>query len=135
MRYAPSASECAAIETMTGPALLEYFITRAAEAEEVWGLGDETGWVMRENDSQTILPVWPYQQFAEACKQGEWRSQLPNAVSLEHFIFNIMKILIEQNIQIEIMPAASRPGHLVAPQYLFKLFESVIDSGEYFLEG
>lgn len=135
MRFTPTENECRAIATMADPELLEYFITRVAEVEEVWGLGDETGWVMRELEDQTILPVWPYQQLAEECARGEWRSQISNAVSLEHFVFNVIKILIEQNIQLEIMPGESRNGHLIDPHQLFKLFESVLDSGDYFLEG
>ena len=135
MRYEPSANESAAIETMAESELLDYFITRAAEAEEVWGLGDDAGWVMREQDDQVTLPVWPYRQFAHACAAGDWETQVTKAVSLEHFLSTILRLLVDQDIQVEIMPSASREGQRIHPERLFKLFESVIESGEYTLEG
>jgi len=135
MRFAPSASEYRAIGTMAGQELMEYFITRVAEVEEVWGLGDETGWVMRELGEQTSLPVWPYQQLAHRCAVDDWQGQSCKSVSLEHFISHILKLLIEQDIQIEIMPGESRQGYIMEPQHLYKMFEGVIESGEYFLEG
>ena len=135
MRFTPTASEYSALETMQGYELVEYFITRVAEVEEVWGLGDESGWVMQELGERTTLPVWPYQPLAQACAVGEWQDQSPKSVSLEHFIAHILKLLIEQDIGIEIMPGQSRQGHIMAPQQLKQMFESLLESGEYFLEG
>lgn len=135
MRYSPSDSEVAAFESMPDNERLEYFLSRVAEAEEVWGLGNASGWVMRESDGVTSLPVWPYRQFAMACAVDDWEAQAGNAVSLEHFIFNVLQMMKDADIQVEIMPAVARRGVLLDPQYLFKLFESLIESGEYFLEG
>ena len=135
MRYEPSANECADIESMEDADLLDYFITRAAEAEEVWGLGDDSGWLMRAQGEQAALPVWPYREFAHACAVGEWETQVTKAVSLEHFLSKILRLLVDQDLQVEIMPTRSRQGQRVHPERLFKLFESVIDAGEYTLEG
>lgn len=135
MHFEPTPQEYAALQDMSGPALLEYFLTRVAEVEEVWGLGNASGWVMREQDGQTSLPVWPYQQLAANCAIDDWQDQVCQSVSLEHFIQHILKLLIQNDIQLEIMPSETRPGHIVAAQQLATLFESILDSGEYFLEG
>ncbi len=135
MRYAPSEGEREAIAFMDEAELLEYFITRTAEAEEVWGLGGDAGWVMREHEARTSLPVWPYRVLAQACARGEWHAQKTHAVSLEHFISRVLHLLIDRDIAVEIMPTDSRPGLCVHPRRLFELFEGVLDTGEYTLEG
>jgi hypothetical protein len=135
MQFSPNANEYEAMRTMSEGALLEYFITRVAEVEEVWGLGDHSGWVMREAGDLVSLPVWPYRQLAIDSAVDEWESQVANAVSLEHFIFKVLKIMVAENIKVEIMPAPSASGQIIDAGELFKLFESVIEAGEYYLEG
>jgi hypothetical protein len=135
MRYSPYAEECDAVETMANAELLDYFISRTVESEEVWGLGDETGWIMRERGSQTILPVWPYRKYALDCAADEWKTQAPNAVSLEHFVYRVLHLLIDQDVQVEVMPRQQAAGCLIGPQRLREMFEGVIDAGEYTLDG
>jgi hypothetical protein len=135
MQFAPNANEYKAIESMSEFTLLEYFITRVAEVEEVWGLGDASGWVMREAGDVISLPVWPYRQLAIESAIDEWETQVSNAVSMEHFISKVLKMLIDANIKVEIMPRSSRHGQLIDPQELLQLFESVIESGEYYIDG
>ena len=135
MHFAPTAQEHDALLTMSGPALMEYFVVRAAEVEEVWGLGDASGWVMRELADQTTLPVWPYQQLDNNCAVDDWQGQECKSVSLEHFISRILKLLIENDIQVEIMPSESAQGFIMSPQQLLTLFEGILESGDYFLEG
>jgi hypothetical protein len=135
MHFEPSPQEYAALQAMSGRALMEYFIIRVAEVEEVWGLGDETGWVMRELEGQTTLPVWPYQQLASQCAVRDWNDQKCKSVSLEHFMSHILMLLIDKDIQIEIMPAENSEGFIMDPQQLSTLFESLLETGEYYLEG
>ncbi len=135
MHFEPTALEAKALQNMSGPALMEYFITRVVEVEEVWGLGNASGWVMRELDDQTTLPVWPYQMLAEECAVAEWDNQYAKSVSLEHFIGNILKLLIVNDIQIEIMPTKNDTGFIMQPQQILTLFEGILESGSYYLEA
>lgn len=135
MHFEPTAFEAEALQTMTGPALMEYFVTRTAEVEEVWGLGNLSGWVMRELDGETTLPVWPYRLQAGACSTGEWDDQCVRSVSLEHFIQNILNLLVKNDIKVEIMPTENSLGYIMDPQQLLTLYESVMESGSYYLEG
>ena len=135
MRFTPSNHEITAINSMSDREILEYFITRVAEVEEVWGLGNENGWVMREKDGTTSLPVWPYKKFAMDSAIDEWEDQVCSAISLEHFVFKVLGMLTDNDIFVEIMPKGSGEGQRIEAGNLFTLFESVIESGEYFLEG
>jgi len=135
MRYTPSASECSAVEHMTDTERLEYFLTRTFETEEVWGLGNTAGWLMRERDGDTILPVWPFRQLVAAGAGDDGEAHAPNAISLEHFVYRTLQVLIDQGVKLEVMPREAAAGCVVDPQQLLQLFEGVIDAGEYRLEG
>lgn len=135
MQFIPTASEFESLATMPEAGRLEYFLTRTAEVEEVWGLGDDSGWIMRESGETTSLPVWPYRQLAVNSAEDEWQNQVANAVSLEHFIFKVLTMLVDANIMVEIMPGPNSQGQLMDPRELFQLFESIVDSGEYYIEG
>jgi len=135
MQFSPTDNELTETASMTKSELLQYFVSRTAEVEEVWGLSDKSGWVLREDDGVVSLPVWPYQKYSLACATENWVNQVPDAVSLEHFIFKILKKLMNEGIMVEIMPNEHGSGQLIDPNVLFVLFESVIESGEYYLEG
>lgn len=134
MRFSPALNEYAAIDAMTEGELLEYFITRTFETEEVWGLASEAGWVMRERDGHTILPVWPFQQLVAPC-EDESSDHSANAISLERFVYRVLDMLTAAKAQVEVMPRRSGPGSLIEPRQLRSLFQGVIDAGEYRLEG
>ena len=90
---------------------------------------------MKDLDRYTVLPVWPYQVFAKYCAMGDWQGYSPSAISLEHFIYNTLQLMKEQDLYVEIMPTAVKAGKVVSAEELFNLFEGMMDSGEYFLEG
>jgi hypothetical protein len=136
VRYKPSDSELLEIETLSAEQRMHYFLTRTIESEEIWGLGDEhSGWVLKEVDGKTIIPIWPYEMLATACAQQEWDNQTPIAVSLEQFVYAILPKIEQQNIQIEILPTTSQPGMLIDPRSLSSIIEGMMESGEYYMEG
>jgi hypothetical protein len=135
MRYEPSSNELSAMAAMPAQERLHYFLTRSVESEEIWGLGDGSGWVVKEVDGRTLLPVWPYRVLAGVCAEGEWEDQVPSAVSLEHFLHHVLKIMMDQDIQVEVLPTTAAEGEALDAGRLLSLFESMLDSGEYFLEG
>jgi hypothetical protein len=135
MHYAPSPYELAALEGAAPDELLNYFLTRAMEVEEVWGLSTGSRWAMKEVDGKTVLPVWPYAQLAQACAEGEWQVHTPDAVSLEHFVYNTLQQLIDDDIHIEVMASGKQQGLMLTAEALFEIIERKMDTGEYFLEG
>ncbi|WP_455211094.1 DUF2750 domain-containing protein [Kaarinaea lacus] len=135
MKYRPDAKELSEIESYSRNERLHYFLTRAVESEEVWGLSNQSGWVIREHDNQTILPVWPYQIFAAKCATNEWQDYTAGAVSLEHFVYKLLPVMIAQEIKVEILPSTNQPGNLLDARELSSLFEGMLESGEYYMEG
>lgn len=135
MRYLVSPSELQQVESYEPEDRLGYFLSRAIEAEEIWGLSNESGWVMKDQDEYSILPVWPYHQMATNCATNEWKNYSAGAVSLEHFVYKLLPVMIEQDIQVEILPTVGKPGKRIKASELASIFESLLESGEYYMEG
>ncbi len=135
MRFAPYASEAAALASMTAAEVLEYLLSRTGETEEIWGLASREGWIMRDSGQETSLPVWPYQQLARDCARDEWAGLSPEAISLEHFVYNTLPLLMRRGIRVELMPRPAAAGQLIDAQQLRELYDGLIDTGEYTLEG
>ena len=133
MRYAPTSQELQEIVTMQAPQRLQYFLSRVIEAEEIWGLADPQGWVLREDGDKTILPIWPYRECAEACiNEPDLKT---HATSLDHFVESILHTLIADGIHLDILPSRDTAGALLSAAELQSTFKSLMESGEYFLEG
>lgn len=135
MKYQPSETELQELELYDPKEQLHFFLSRVIESEELWGLGNASGWVMKEINEQSILPVWPYEIFAENCAAMEWQDYTATAVSLEHFVYKLLPIMNKQNIKVEVFPSKSHPGSLVKATELASLFEGMMESGEYYMEG
>jgi hypothetical protein len=133
MQHAPTELERKYISTMSDAQRLEYFLTRTMESEEVWGLVDNEGWLLQENNGRTILPIWPYRQFVEDCIDSD--SVRAGSVSLEHFVDNILHSLVAGDIDLEIWPAPEHKGEVVSAEVLLEMFTSLFESSEYRLEG
>ncbi|MGD0958652.1 MAG: DUF2750 domain-containing protein [Methylomonas sp.] len=130
MRYEPHEDEYAAAPAMTDEELLEYFLYRISETDEVWGLKDGPHWMTREIAGQETQPVWPYKRYAVDAAAGEWQDFKPLPESLEFFLYEILNKLTGQGIAIEIMPRAAGPGCLISPRRLFNLLENMRDAGQ-----
>lgn len=134
MRYEPYQDEYAAVPTMTDEELLEYFLYRILETDEVWGLKDGPQWITRTVGTQTTLPVWPFKRFADEAAVGDWQHLKPGADSMEFFIYRTLSKQARQGVLIEIMPRTSGAGCLIIPQRLLTILEGTMHSGEYTLE-
>lgn len=135
MRYSPYAEEVTAIATMKEYQLLEYFLTRVFETEEVWGLSDGCDWIIVEKNNQVVMPVWPYQQFAQQAVTGKFADFTTEAESLEEFIDQTIAMLIDEDAMLEIMPGRNGPSCLITPHRLYDILTGMIDAGEYRMDG
>lgn len=135
MRYKPSDNELLEIETLSEELRLHYFLSRVIESEEVWGLGGEAGWLIKDLDDKTIIPLWPYELLATACAQQSPGRPATVAVSLEQFVYSLLPKIEQQNIQLEILPTNSQPGKIIQAQALAAIVEGMMESGEYYMEG
>ena len=136
MRYSPYGYEYSALEKMNDNQLLEFFLTRIFETEEVWGLDDTVEWIIRDNDvSHASLPVWPYKNLANEAAIGHWQSLFASDMSLEEFMRHTLDTMKEENILIEIIPRKGKHGCLIEAAKLLSILEGMIDAGEYTLDG
>lgn len=135
MRYVPYDHEYQAAGAMSEAELMEYFLTRVFETEEVWGLDVNADWVRREWQGETCMPVWPYRKFAADVAINDWSQYKPHAESLEIFLHGTLELLIEEGVMVEIMPTPERAGCLVSPQRMKSILDGMIDAGEYTLDG
>lgn len=131
MRYEPYEDEYAAVPTMTDDDLLEYFLYRIAETDEVWGLKDGPQWITREIGGRETQPVWPFKRYAADAAVGDWQGFTPVPESVEFFVYQLLNKLAARGVTIEIMPRESGAGCLISPKRLFSLLDDMRDSGEY----
>ncbi len=135
MQHAPLDNECALFEKMSSTERLHYAVTRMIECEEVWSLGGENGWQVRESGDSRVLSIWPYFQLALEHRPEVQRSFSPQATSIEHFIYDMLQGFVEADIYLEIFPYKESQGHILSAEECFVLFEGILDSGAYFIEG
>ncbi len=137
MRYAPYESEVKELGVMSESQLLEYFLTRVFETEEVWGLEDDCEWATIELAAQPAMPIWPYQQLASsATRQLAAATHLqPTAESLEDFMEHTLPSLIEEDVMLAVMSSAESVGCLVSPHRLLDIFAGMMESGTYSLDA
>jgi len=90
--------QLAAIVTLAGPERYEYFIRRAAEAREVWGLYQD-GWALAKTDDGTLVfPMWPANEYATLCAEFEWDGYDAQAFSLEELLEELLPQLEEDSV-------------------------------------
>ena len=135
MRFAPTLSEQALLNELPAVGRLEYAVSRIFECEEVWGLGDENGWLIRDVDDKAVISIWPYRQMAQECAQGDWSGCSAISVSLEHFLYTLLKQCQNSAITLEVCPAPGSAGYQLPATALYEMLENMVESGSYFIEG
>lgn len=130
MRDEPYQDEYDAVPTMNDTELLEYFLYRIVEMDEVWGLKNGPHWLNREIAGQKTQPVWPLKRYAADAAVADWQNFTVVPDSLEFFIYQQLNKLAIQGVMIEIMPRKSGIGCLISPQRLFGFLEGMRDASE-----
>lgn len=135
MRYAPTPSELVLLQSLSASERVEYTLPRLVEAEEVWSIGNENGWLIRDVDGSDVITLWPYRQLAQEYVERQQPGSLPQSVSLEQFLNSVLKQCIQHGITLEICPNGDDAGELMAAGRLHEVLDGMVESGSYFLEG
>lgn len=135
MQHAPTLSELKMLQRLTATERFEYTTPRLLESEEIWSIGDENGWLIRDVDEQQIIMLWPYRQLAIDYAHEYQPESLPQSVSLEHFLYGVLKQCSSHDIKLEILPTIGQAGHVVSAERLYEILEGMMDTGGYFIEG
>ena len=95
-----------------------YFIKRVVDWEAAWGLWDD-GWALvGGDDGQTGFPLWPAQEYAQACAIGEWATCRPEQIALSDLTSELLVRLREDSVLAAVFPTPSSKGMLVEPDEL-----------------
>jgi hypothetical protein len=103
------------------------FFQLVADWEEAWGLQDENGWVVGEDND--ALPLWPHSAFAEACARGPWEGAVPGSVSLDDLLVDLLPLLAADNLRAAVFPTPDAPGLLLTPAELGERLEQELRTG------
>lgn len=135
MHHAPTPGETKFLAEVSSEEKLDYFLTRAMECEEVWGLHNASGWIMRDHGETTFLPLWNYAVMAEGCAIADLSDYTADSISLEHFVYGILPQLQDMDVGVELLATPERQGILLKADALFEILERKLDAETYFPEG
>jgi hypothetical protein len=97
-----------------------YFVRKAADFEQVWGLHGD-GWATTMGaDGAIALAVWPEREFAAACAVGAWQQHVPEAVALGDFLTHWLPGLVRDSRRVDVFPTTKDAGTLASPDSLLE---------------
>ena len=137
MHLEPLASDYTMLSDSSDAQRLDYFLLRAFEADEIWGLREGSHWFSRvvPEVGQRALPLWPYRKMARDAALDIWQDCRVDGTALEYFLQHEMPKLIAEEVLIDIIPRDDQPGCLIPPTQLASIIEGMMDAGEYRLDG
>ena len=81
-----SQKQLKAVLALSGVKRFEHFIKVIADWQVVWGLY-QNGWALAAADDGTVVfPLWPAEQYAQACAANEWKGYEARPISLSDFV-------------------------------------------------
>lgn len=89
-----------------------YFVRTVVQTEEVWGLADDEGWVMLEEDdgSGDVIPFFPNPEFAEIFREAAGlQDNQVEPLDLAEFI-EWLEDFTEDNIKVGVFLNAEMQG-------------------------
>lgn len=120
-------------ETLALPPEARYasFVQLTADWEETWGLKDDNGWIVRgSNSHEAAFPLWPHPTFARLCARGPWEGTVPERISLDELLDDLLPLLEEDAIVVEVFPAPEGPGTVITAADLRRQLQRELDLGE-----
>lgn len=103
------------------------FFQLVADWEEAWGLKDSAGWIVSRDSGS--LPLWPHSAFAEACAHGVWESTVPESISIDELLEDLLPLLEEDGLRVAVFPAPDDPGIVMPPGDLRERLEKELELG------
>jgi hypothetical protein len=95
-----------------------YFIQRAVESGEVWGLDGE-GWALALDDAgRDVLPLWPAPEFAALCATRLWSGFQPRGIKLPELMTHVLPQLEEEGMPVGIFFTPEGMGHPISAREL-----------------
>jgi Protein of unknown function (DUF2750) len=107
----------------------KYFIRTVMAEEEVWGLTDEEGWLMLEDDEDgtDVIAVFPNPEFAEVFKKsGDYAEFKPEALDLYEFV-DWLEDFEKEKMKVGVFPTPDFQCAVMPPARLRDDFQAAFD--------
>ena len=107
----------------------KYFIRTVAAEEEVWGLADEEGWLLLEDDEDDtdVLAVFPYPEFAEVFRdKGGFEEFQVEVLDLNEFM-EWLDDFEKEKMKIAVFPTPDFQSAVMTPERLRADFQAEFD--------
>jgi hypothetical protein len=97
-----------------------YFLQRAVESGEVWGL-DAEGWALAFDEAgRDVLPLWPSPEFAAICANRLWAGFQPRSIKLEELLGHVLPQLAQEGMPVGVFFTPAGQGHPVSARELME---------------
>ena len=106
-----------------------YFIKTVCEEEEVWGLADEEGWLLLEDDEDNteVLAVFPNPEFAEIFRtKCEYDEFTVESLDLYEFV-DWLDDFEKEKMKVAVFPTPDFQSAVMPPQRLKEDFQTEFD--------
>jgi len=79
-----------AIFSLPAEQRFEHFVKKFVDWQEAWGLYLD-GWALAgADDGVMVFPLWPAEEYAQACAINEWQGYQPQAISLDSLLEELL---------------------------------------------
>ena len=107
----------------------KYFIKTVVEEEEVWGLADEEGWLLLEDDEDNtdVLAVFPNPEFAEVFREkGGFEEFQVEPLDLSEFL-EWLDDFEKEKMKVAVFPTPDFQSAVMTPERLRADFQAEFD--------
>jgi hypothetical protein len=127
MSYELTSSEKSAVSMLSPEGRYDYFVNKVARNGEVWSLEGDDGWVvMRSEDGDECLPVWPHADFAAQWADGDWAGCRPAAIELDTWMERWTPGMEQDGTLLAVFPDEEGEGTIVTPTELHASIEGAL---------
>lgn len=107
-----------------------YFIRKAADFEQLWGLSND-GWALLGDSSENrILPLWPEKEFAELCAIDQWKVYKPEVIELDNFIEKWIPDMTNDKTLLNVFLTPNAKGTVISPNELYTDLQEELEQYE-----
>jgi len=125
-----TAKEMDSVVKLPGQKRYSYFVKRAADQKQVWGLWNN-GWAMGITDEGTAtIPIWPAKEYADLCKEGDWSGFQPKSIPLREFMHEMVPGLARDGVRVSIFDTPSGDSVFVSDEDLINGLEAELSKIE-----
>lgn len=96
-----------------------YFIKKVVDWQMLFGLRNESGWVLYASDNGIeLIPVWPHPKYVKLCATGDWSDCEASPISLDEWLDKWLPGIRGDNRKVAVFPTPSNKGIIISADEL-----------------